>query len=367
MQDAMACFTAFLLTMLLIRWSAPFAPRFGLLDIPDARKNHGHAVPIVGGIAMAICFMGLLPFVSLAPANAPYLALALGLICVTGVLDDLHDLSARQKFLLQALAALVLTILGGVCVETLGNLFGLGMVHTGPLKVLFTVICVLGVVNAINMEDGLDGLAGTLALIACGWYALLAWLSGAAAIHTMVMLLVGALVGFLAFNLRTPWRSRASVFMGDAGSMSLGLLLTFFAVELSGQHVSRVSPITAVWVLALPLIDMACVMAQRIRKGASPFSADHEHLHYVLLRAGYSVNQVVAIKAGLSALLGGIGVAAWRLHVPDYLMFYLFMLLLGFYYYAMRHAWRLTKALRRNPLADQSRKPVETASDTPLE
>jgi UDP-GlcNAc:undecaprenyl-phosphate/decaprenyl-phosphate GlcNAc-1-phosphate transferase len=367
-QGAMACFAAFLLTILLIRWSGPFAWRFGLLDIPNHRKKHSHPVPIVGGIAMMISFIAFLPFLAAPLANLTYLVMALVLICITGVFDDLHDLAANEKFLLQALAALAMTVLGGICVEHLGNLFGLGPISTGPLKAIFTIICVLGVVNAINMMDGVDGLAGALALVACCWYALLAWLSGTVVIQGLALLLAGAISGFLAFNLRTPWRSRASVFMGDAGSMSLGLLLTWFAVELSGHHSSKVTPITSVWVLALPLIDMACVMLRRIRKRVSPFSADHEHLHYVLQHAGYSVSETVLIKVIISALLGGIGFAGWALQVPEYVMFYTFMLLLGLYYYAMSHAWLLSKLLRRPPHVDGQRpSPTETVSQISLE
>lgn len=336
MQDMAIAVTVFVLTLLLIYWLRPVAHRFGLLDIPTERKNHGHHVPVIGGIAMVACFIGLLPFLSTLPANAFYLGIALSLICVTGVFDDLHDVSAKQKLLLQIVAALILATLGGVCVENLGNLFGLGQLHTGPLRVVFTIICVCGVINAFNMTDGVDGLAGSVALVACGWFALLAWLTGAVAIQALIMLLAGAIGGFLVFNLRSPWRSRASVFMGDAGSMSLGLLLTYFAVELSGHKGSQVTPITVVWVIALPLIDMACVMGRRIRRGVSPFAPGHEHLHYRLLLAGYSVNQTVGIKAGLSALLGGIGVAAWALQVPEYVMFYAFLALLGCYCYGSR-------------------------------
>ena len=123
--------------------------------------------------------------------------------------------------------------------------------------------------------------------------------------------------------------------MGDAGSMSLGLLLTWFAVELTGYKSSQIPPIIAVWVLALPLIDMACLMVRRIRRGVSPFLADREHLHHVLLLAGHSVEQTVAIKAGISLLMGGIGVIAWIQHVPEYVMFYAFMVILAIYYYVM--------------------------------
>jgi UDP-GlcNAc:undecaprenyl-phosphate/decaprenyl-phosphate GlcNAc-1-phosphate transferase len=367
MQDMTVLIAAFLLTALLIYGLSPFARRLGLLDFPTGRKNHGRPVPIIGGIAMVACFMGLLPLLSSVPANVSYQGMALALICVTGILDDLHDLSAKRKFLLQIIAALIMTILAGLCVENLGNLFGLGQVHTGPLKVIFTIICILGVINAINMEDGVDGLAGSMVVVACGWYAILAWLSGAVNVQALALLLASTISGFLMFNLRNPWRSQASVFMGDSGSMSLGLLLTWFAVELSGYMGSKVTPITAVWVLALPLIDMACVMARRIRKGVNPFAADREHLHHILLRAGCSIGQTVAIKVGISFVLGGIGVATWIFRVPEYVMFYAFMAILGLYYYGTSHAWRLVKTLRRQPRGAKPPGYAEQAQDAPLD
>jgi UDP-GlcNAc:undecaprenyl-phosphate GlcNAc-1-phosphate transferase len=138
-------------------------------------------------------------------------------------------------------------------------------------------------------------------------------------------------------------------------------------VELSGYMSSKVTPITAVWVLALPLIDMACVMARRIRKGVNPFAADREHLHHILLRAGCSIGQTVAIKVGISFILGGIGVATWILRVPEYVMFYAFMAILGLYYYVTSHAWRLVKSLRRQPQGAKLPGSAEEAPDSPFD
>jgi UDP-GlcNAc:undecaprenyl-phosphate GlcNAc-1-phosphate transferase len=152
------------------------------------------------------------------------------------------------------------------------------------------------------------------------------------------LILCGALCGYLAVNLRLPGRARASVFMGDAGSMMLGFALTWFSVELSQQGNDPLLPMAAVWIMAVPLIDMAHVMLSRALRGQSMVEADRNHLHHVLARMGLSPNQIVALQAGVGLICGAVGVLSWRLRVPEYLLFYLFLAVLGLYSWAMlRH------------------------------
>ena len=131
-------------------------------------------------------------------------------------------------------------------------------------------------------------------------------LSNRPVLLNMLLVLMGIIVGFLFFNMRTPWRSRANIFMGNAGSMSLGLLITWLAVQLSGKIDSEVSPIISVWVIGMPLMDMARVMIKRISEGKSPFVADHSHVHHMLSSVGYSVGQVVFIKSAMSFMVSGV-------------------------------------------------------------
>lgn len=332
-------------TYLMIRALRSHASRVGLVDVPAGRKQHERATPLVGGICMLAVFSAGLWFLPALPASCNVLLWSLLLVFIVGLIDDVVEISPSKRFIVQMLAALLLIVFGGVYVEHLGNLFGLGDIGTGVFAGVFTLVCFVGVINAVNMSDGLDGLAGGLALTASAWFGVLAFLAGRPKLFDMILILSAVLVGFLLKNMRTPWRKRAVVFMGDAGSMSLGLLLTYMAVELAGGRDKAVSPITAVWVLALPLIDMAGVMLRRIRKGQSPFMADNEHLHHILLRARFTVGQTVAMLILVQAVLGGIGVAGWYYGVPEYVMFYAFLGLLGVYYYAMSHAWKLMKAL----------------------
>jgi UDP-GlcNAc:undecaprenyl-phosphate GlcNAc-1-phosphate transferase len=225
-----------------------------------------------------------------------------------------------------------------------------------------TVFAVLGVINAMNMIDGADGLASGLALIALLAFA--AILSADAGLGgTLLPALVAAVAGFMVFSLRTPWRKRASVFIGDAGSMLLGFALAWYAVDLASVR-DAMTPITAVWILAIPLMDTVSLMVRRMLKGVSPFAADREHLHHILQRVGFTHGQTVAILLGISLLLSAIGVAGWRLGVPEYAMFYAFMALFALYLYGVLHAWKLMKAVRKAHDAVEQHVPHE-AGETP--
>ena len=329
----------FILSILLVLVMRPIGARFGLFDRPAGRKNHGRPVLVIGGIAMVLSFKLLLPWLGPLSDSQVYLMLALALICLAGFVDDMHQFSSKHLFIAQIMAGLLVVWGGGTQVHNLGNLFGFGAVHTGYLSILFTLICMLGVINAVNMADGVDGLAGTIVSVSVSWFALLAYLAGKLDLHAMLLVLLGVILGFLLFNLRSPWLKRASIFMGNAGSMSLGLLLTWFAVQLAGNFDSTVTPITAVWVVALPLMDMCRVMFSRIRQGKSPFVGDHLHMHHMLSSVGYSVGQVVAIKGLLSAILGAIGVAGWFLGAPEWVMFYAFITVLIGYFYFTGPGW----------------------------
>src|SRR5690606_8015318 len=187
---------------------------------------------------------------------------------------------------------------------------------------------VCGVVNALNMSDGADGLAGGLAFVATGWFALaLAFVAGshpeAAALLPVACALAGALAGFLLMNLRTPWRAKAAIFMGDGGSMMLGFILGWLAVRTTSAFgEAGPAPVVALWILAVPLADTISCMLRRIASGATPMSPDHRHLHHLLPAMGLSIRRSVAIILAAAALLGGLGILGWRLGVADWAMFW---------------------------------------------
>jgi UDP-GlcNAc:undecaprenyl-phosphate GlcNAc-1-phosphate transferase len=305
------------------------ALRIGLADLPGGRKQHEGAVPVTGGLAM---FAG---FATSALASGmvvgPTLALvtALGLLVIGGAADDMKDISPRTKFFLQLVAALFMTSWAGVQVTQLDNLLGLGAAGLHGWAIPFSIICALGVINAINMVDGLDGAAGSVALAVALW---LAWCAGSQGLGVqcvLLLLLAAAILGFLIWNMRVPGRTQARVFMGDAGSMMLGMALCWFSIDLTQGEGRSLPPIACVWLLAVPLLDMARVMYLRLRRGASMFDADRGHFHHLLLARGYSVAATAWILTGSTFLSGAIGVGGWKLGVPDWAMFYAFLALLA--------------------------------------
>ena len=191
------------------------------------------------------------------------------------------------------------------------------------------MVCALGVINAVNMLDGLDGAAGGSALVASLWLAWGAFAQGLGVQCALLLLLAAAIAGFLVWNLRMAGRSQATVFMGDAGSMMLGLALCWFSIDLTQGAGRILPPIVCVWLLAVPLLDMARVMFLRLLRGKSLFDADRGHFHHILLARGHSVAATAWLLIGASALSGAAGIGAWKLGVPDCAMFYAFIALLA--------------------------------------
>lgn len=331
------------LTRVLMR----FAGRWDLIDHPGHRKVHDHPTPLVGGLAMFLTLLALQAAAGLVPFQSWSLFFALLLVTAIGVADDAHELSHRSKFVAQALGAAVIVSGTSVWVTHMGDLAGLGAIELGKWSILVTVIAFIGVMNAINMIDGLDGLSGSVSLAPVLLMAYLAATGNAPGLLFELLLLAGAILGFLSLNLRLRGRAKALVFMGDTGGMVIGMLLAWYSVKFAGQPKSAIQPITAVWLLAVPLLDMGSVMLLRLHQRKSPFHADQQHMHHVLLKAGYPVNQVVAIMAGFSLLFGVVGIAAERNGVPEAVMFVIFLGLWAAYAAGLKHPTVLQAMARR--------------------
>lgn len=346
-----ACF----MTAMLIVVMRPLARIIGLVDVPDARKTHSGSVPLVGGIAifLSVLALGLVslwtgrPLVPAIPQLLSFLAGGLLLVGI-GLADDFLELSARVRFLAQAMAALIMAFGGGVALADLGAMSVSGrVVELGLLTVPFTIFATIGVINALNMCDGLDGLSGSQALVSLGGFLLALLIWGEPADASLLAGLGGGIAGFLLFNLRLPGRARASVFLGDAGSMFLGFALAWFAISLSQGPDRIIKPAAALWFVMVPVIDAVAIMLRRILRGRSPFAPDREHLHHIFLLAGYSVSQTVAIMAGLGATGVAIGLACTWWDVPDLLVAGSFLGLGLLYFWMIMHAWRVQKFLHR--------------------
>jgi UDP-GlcNAc:undecaprenyl-phosphate GlcNAc-1-phosphate transferase len=269
---------------LLSRW----APSVGLTDKPGPRKVHAVPVPRVGGLAMAIGI--LVPVLVTVPLTEPIRGVLLGILILLGfgLWDDRVELGYRTKLLGQVLAVAVCMTVGGVHI---GRVMIDGRsLPPGLISGCITFVFLIGVTNAVNLADGLDGLAGGLVLLCLCAVALFAVASGQAAVTALCLIEAGAVLGFLRFNTHP-----ARIFMGDSGSQVLGFsvgALSLLATQGINSDLSAALPIL---LLGLPILDTLTVMSTRIVSGKSPFTADKNHLHHRLLGIGFAHREAVAI------------------------------------------------------------------------
>jgi UDP-GlcNAc:undecaprenyl-phosphate GlcNAc-1-phosphate transferase len=324
-------FLAGLLTALLIVWLRRPAQRFGLLDHAGGRKRHGDSIPLTGGIAMGVgCAVTLL--VS-APVLSQYavLLVALAVLMAVGLLDDLGEVSPRGKLGVEVVAALFMTSWAGLYLVDLGDLFARGPFDLQNWGIPLTVFATIAVINGFNMLDGLDGLAGGLAFLVLGFFAVFAQQLGEVNALKFLVVLLGAVGGFLVFNLPHPLRGKRRTFMGDTGSLILGFVVAWFSVELTQRAGARVPPVTMLWVVGLVLLDLFTVTLRRVIRRRDPALPDRGHIHHLLLRRGCSAPQALAWLLAGNLALGLVGTALWRLEVPEYIGFAAFLLVAAVY------------------------------------
>jgi UDP-GlcNAc:undecaprenyl-phosphate GlcNAc-1-phosphate transferase len=348
--------TAFLLSFTAILVFKPIAAKVGLLDTPNERKCHDGAIPLIGGIAI---FFSVLLASSLFIRNSQTLNLYLissSLILFLGVLDDRYDLSVRLRLVAQVIVASILIFGAGFYLTTLGDILYFFEFKLGYVGILVTVIAVIGSINAFNMVDGIDGLAGMLSLVTFTSLSFLFYRAGNDW-FLLPLLFDAAILAYLFFNLRWPFNSVQKIFMGDAGSMLIGLTVVWLLVlgtQSYNVHQGAVlnnvsfSPVTALFLIAIPLMDMTAIMYRRIRKGFSPFKPDRDHLHHIFERAGFNRKQTLVRITLLSLLLAVYGIAGELYQVPDSIMFSVFIVLFVAYNWALAHVWQIITLLKRN-------------------
>ena len=383
---------ALVVSALVLALMLRLAPRTGLMDHPGERRRiHREAVPRVGGLAI---FAGLLASLVIAPpltAAERYGLAGAALLVLVGALDDRYQLGPRVRLVAQLGAALLLTLGGGVVLTSLGDLLGTGPLGLGAGALPVTLVAVVGLINALNMSDGIDGLAAGVTLIGVG--SLLPFLPTGSPLALLLSATLAALVPYLVGNLELG-RCRCKVFLGDAGSMLLGYLLVWGLIAASrgpaglgavtapgvleglapvAAHGSleslapitapgvleALAPVTALWLVAIPLMDTLAVMGRRLSQGRHPFHADRGHLHHRLARLFHSPRRALIVLLALAVLLAGIGLAGQLLAVPEALMFALALAVFGGYL-RLGHRWpawhrrRLKQGRAVAPLEERS-------------
>ncbi|PSW62335.1 undecaprenyl-phosphate alpha-N-acetylglucosaminyl 1-phosphate transferase [Photobacterium kishitanii] len=306
----------------------------GLVDRPDVRKLHQGMIPLVGGISIYIAL--IMVVVLYLPMN---LNLQLYLSCSTllillGVLDDYFNISVKIRLLTQTGISLAMILIGDLKLINLGYLFGNEtIILSESIGIIITIMAVIGAINAFNMVDGIDGLVGGLASVAFCSLGFVFLLSGDEFLATLCLLIVIALIPYIMLNLGFPFGYRFKVFMGDAGSMFIGFSIIWML--LSGTQnieTKALKPVTALWIIAIPLMDMATIMIRRIIKGHSPFKPDREHLHHICQRMGLSSTMTLIVICFIGTICSILGVWADLNNIPESTMFISFLVLFIFYF-----------------------------------
>ncbi len=327
-----AALVALVVSLVVVGLLNPVAMRLGMMDRPDERKNHAMPTPATGGVAIFIgCLIAFFVFQTDSDTVRAFSGAALLLVLV-GIWDDARDLRWYWRILAQAVAALIIIYLGDVRVEQIGAVFGLPELSLGWMSVPFTVFATVGIINAVNMIDGADGQAGLLGLAALVMLMAACVYAGNEALAERVSVLCGALAGFLAWNLRLPWRPRARAVLGNAGSALLGLVIAWVCFRLTQTPGHPVNPVLTLWLLPIPVADCLVVSVRRMREGRSPFAAGHDHIHHIMQDAGFGPTRAALHMTWFSLLSGLLAAQAMRWDVPNLLLLVLFVLLcVGWY------------------------------------
>ncbi|MEI7932444.1 MAG: MraY family glycosyltransferase, partial [Alphaproteobacteria bacterium] len=320
----------------------------GLVDTPQGRKNHIRSTPVVGGLAILLgatfAIIGGMVFrehaVVIADVALEHVGyfIGAGLLVVLGAMDDRKPVAARYKLLVQLAACVIASLVDGLQIHDFPIGFGAWQVTLGPLVIPFTVLVMLTITNAINMIDGVDGLAGGITLMG---FLIMAKALVTAGFPTAPYLiaLVAAMAAFLVFNFPLLPNRPAKVFLGDAGSLVCGFTLAYLAIDLSSLPNRVFKPSTALWFFFIPVADTVWLYVRRAIAARAPFWAGRDHIHHLLMEH-MSARAVAWLLVTASGLMAAGGYLAERRHVPGILLIGLWTLAFMIYGALTQKAWR---------------------------
>lgn len=280
----------------------------------------------------------------------PHLSLYLicaGVLVFVGAMDDRFDISVKIRAVVQAVIAVVMMVIAKLHLGSLGYIFGPWELVLGPFGYFLTLFAVWAAINAFNMVDGIDGLLGGLSSVSFAAMGLILWFDGQTSLAMWCFAMIAAILPYIMLNLGILGR-RYKVFMGDAGSTLIGFTVIWLLLETTQGKTHSISPVTALWIIAIPLMDMVAIMYRRLRKGMSPFSPDRQHIHHLVMRAGFTSCQAFVLITLAAAILAGVGVTAEYSHfVPEWVMLVLFLLAFFLYGYCIKRAWKVARFIKR--------------------
>ncbi len=271
-----------------------------ILDKPNMRTVHEELTPRLGGLAMFAGFMSALTIFTDLSNGVQQLLAGCIILFFIGLKDDLITISALKKFAVQLLATGIVMFMADIRITSFQGIFGIGELQIG-MSYGFTFLVIVGVTNAINLIDGLDGLAGTIVLIIATTFGVYFYLFGGAAYGNYAAVsfcLIGGILGFLRYNFH-----KATIFMGDTGSLLCGFIVSILAIQFIEMRAEAAAPAVALGILFVPLFDTLRVSFIRIMKGKSPFVPDRNHIHHRLLAMGFNQISTVLILGLINILV----------------------------------------------------------------
>ena len=310
------------MTYVLLKIFIPNAHKFNLVDIPNERSSHSKPVPRGAGVVFGFIFLiGSLIFYYSYDDSFHYVYAFLSLIIVyaTGIYDDINDISSRKKFLFIIIATIIAYI-DGFSITTLGNYFGYEL-SLGYFSIIFTIFAVVGFTNALNLTDGLDGLAGSISIVILSSLLFIGIQYHDQFLICLPLILISVLLAFLAFN----WHP-AKIFMGDSGSLFLGFTIALLSI----YSLKYINPTSILFLAAIPLLDTFIVMRRRKQRGQSLFVADKNHLHHILL--SFKKDKLFTVKSlvTIQIIFGLIFVQVFD--KSDFINLILFILLFNIFF-----------------------------------
>ncbi len=277
------------------------AIKVGAMDIPkDERRVHKKPMPLMGGLAIYISV--IITSLIFLPIDKSLISILIGgsIVCISGIIDDIKDLSPKMKLVFQIIAAIVL-IIGDVKIDAITNPFTktTKLIELGVFSIPITIFWVVGITNTLNLIDGLDGLAAGVAMIASLSFLFVAGKFHYVPIMIISSIIAGSCLGFLPYNFNP-----ASIFMGDTGALFLGFMLASLSIEGVMKSVATIAVVVPIIILGVPIFDTTFAIFRRLLNGQSIAQADKGHLHHRLLKMGYSQRKTVLILYGISAIFG---------------------------------------------------------------
>ena len=353
----MALLVAFIISLLTTPLAKKLAVKVGAIDMPgkagtaSARHLHVSPTPRMGGLAIFLgFFFSVLLFAPMGPKNISML-IGATIIVALGALDDIYDIPAQHKLVVQFAAAAV-AVAGGNQIHFFSRLMALngGHFQLGALSIPATLLWIVLITNAVNLIDGLDGLAAGVSTISCVSLVIIALVYSNSGVAILTSALAGGCIGFLPYN-----RPPAKIFMGDTGSTLLGYVMAVASIQGLFKFYAIISFVIPFFMLGVPIFDTCFAVIRRLHNGESPFKADREHVHYRLMDMGFSQKQTVAVLYGVSAVLGLTAVVTAASGLSRGLIL---LVVLGL------AAFVMFKGLTRRE-AEQPDEPVEPEAKTP--